>query len=419
MSPVRPSVAFVSPSRAFAKLLVAGGLVAAGVACGSSSDRTFDTTGVDGVPPGGTLGGGPGTATGKPCLPNAANYDIPGNNCDDDADGTVDNPPACDDGLSKNADPSSVAKAMGICADAATKGYGLVSATITRGYGRTDQPNAAQIGVLPKFGDVIKPRQGSKLAVLSTGYADEYNGSAGAPFGGSTGKINTQSFKLMGKQWFQPSSLQETQTGTGTLPPGFPKAAEGCEQATQTNDVVDVKLILKAPPNVSGIKFDFNFYSGEWPAYICSPFNDGFIAYLSSKAFNNGTPDNMSFDAKKNPVSVNNGFFDRCTANVAIGCGDGAKPGTSQCPGGTSELAGTGFGIEGSWCSPYGSSGSRSVNGGATGWLTSQAPVAPGETFTLEFIVWDTGDAVLDSSVLLDNFTWVEGEVTTATERPR
>jgi hypothetical protein len=45
--------------------------------------------------------------------------------------------------------------------------------------------------------------------------------------------------------------------------------------------------------------------------------------------------------------------------------------------------------------------------------------VQPGETFTLEFFIWDTGDGVLDSSVLLDNFQWVEGEVQTSTERPR
>ena len=47
-----------------------------------------------------------------------------------------------------------------------------------------------------------------------------------------------------------------------------------------------------------------------------------------------------------------------------------------------------------------------------------QAPVTGGEEFTIEFMIWDTGDMVLDSSVLLDNFTWVEGEVTTATDRP-
>jgi hypothetical protein len=60
-----------------------------------------------------------------------------------------------------------------------------------------------------------------------------------------------------------------------------------------------------------------------------------------------------------------------------------------------------------------------STNGGATGWLTSQAPVQAGETFTIEFIIWDTGDGFLDSSVLVDNFTWVGGPITGAsTERP-
>jgi hypothetical protein len=205
----------------------------------------------------------------------------------------------------------------------------------------------------------------------------------------------------------------------GTVPPGFPKPAGGCDQAPTTNDVIDFKLVVKAPPNVSGIKFDFNFYSGEWPAYICSPFNDGFIAYLTAKGFNGGIADNISFDAKKNPVSVNNGFFDRCTPNVDIGCAEGAKSGTSQCPGGPAELAGTGFGIDGAWCAPYpGGRNKRSVNGGATGWLTSTAPVAPGETFTIEFLIWDTGDAVLDSSVLIDNFSWASGVVTNETVRP-
>lgn len=399
-----------------ASLFVVAGAV---VACGSS-DRSFETTDNGGVPPGGTLGGPGTTPGGKPCVPNKANFDIPGNNCDDDDDGTVDNPPTCDDGIANKAgDGEALARAIGVCTDASTKGYGLVSATISRGYGRTDAPAAAQTGILGKFGNVIKPRNGSKLAVLSTGYADEYNGAPGAPFGGSTGKIGTQSFKLIGKGWFEPASLAETQTGTGKLPPGFPKAADGCEQAPQTNDVVNLKLILKAPPNASGVQFDFNFYSGEWPAYICSPFNDGFLAFLSAKGFNNGTPDNISFDAKKNPVSVNNGFFDRCNAGAKIGCGDGAKPGTSECPGGVAELAGTGFGIEGPWCAPYSDSSAKTVNGGATGWLTSKAPVVPGETFTLEFFIWDTGDAVLDSSVLLDNFNWVEGEVQTTTERPR
>ena len=102
------------------------------------------------------------------------------------------------------------------------------------------------------------------------------------------------------------------------------------------------------------------------------------------------------------------------------GCADGAKQATSQCPSGTSELDGTGFGISGKWCGGMQNKGTdTSTNGGATGWLSSQAPVQPGEAFTLELMIWDTGDGVLDSSVLIDNFSWAEGEVSVATDRPR
>src|SRR3954452_18334739 len=51
------------------------------------------------------------------CSPNPANFDVPGNNCDDDGDGVVDNPlGACDTGL-PTASPTAVqfAKAIGIC----------------------------------------------------------------------------------------------------------------------------------------------------------------------------------------------------------------------------------------------------------------------------------------------------------------
>jgi hypothetical protein len=401
-------------------LLSTGVLVAA---CSSDRSSGFDPNGPNGGtgPDNGQFGsgadGGPG---GKACVPNPANYDIPGNNCDDDGDGTVDNPPTCDSALAANGSADDFAKAMGICTKATEKGYGLVSAVYTRGYNQTGAPKTEQHGVLAKFGNIIKPREGKMLGVLSTGYAREYNGSGSEPFGGTTGKEGQLgSFKLNGKDWWGFDPLFTPQ-GTGKAPPGFPKPATGCPSVNVVNDVINLKLTLKAPPNAAGIKFDFNFYSGEWPAYICSAFNDGFIAYLTAKGFNGGKPDNMSFDKNNNPVSVNNGFFDRCTANVATGCASDATAGTSQCPGGTSELAGTGYGQDGKWCGGMTKpSQANSTNGGATGWLTSQAPVQGGETFTLEFMIWDTGDAVLDSSVLLDNFTWVEGNVTTQTDRPK
>jgi hypothetical protein len=382
-------------------------------ACSGSNKKSGfeDPNGTNGVGSSGGNGfgtGGEAGTTGHPCVPNAANYDIPGNGCDDDGDGDVDNPPSCDKGLSAGGSAEDFAKAIGICDSAAEKGYGLVSATFQRGFDTTQSPVADQHGILPKFGDVIKPREGSSLGVLSSGYAKEYDGAPGTPFGGE----DIDALKSWGQDW----------KTKGSLPNGYPKAASGCDQSKDIHDIIDVKLELKAPANVSGIKFDFNFYSGEWPAYICSQFNDGFIAYLSAQGFNNGAPDNVSFDKDNNPVSVNNGFFDRCTPGAPTGCAPGAKAGTSSCPGGTAELGGTGFGVVKDWCAAYsfgGGGGKSTTNGGATGWLTSSAPVKGGETFTLEFMIWDTGDGILDSSVLLDNFTWAEGEVTTNTDRPR
>jgi hypothetical protein len=401
----------------FLSLGLSGSLI---FACSGSKTSGFDDgsssgSSGNGTASGGILGGPDGGGTGQACAPAPGNYDIPGNNCDDDGDGTIDNPPTCDATLAASGTPEEFAKAIGLCATVAKDGYGLVSAKFSRGYGRTDAPKPQQHGVLPKFGDVIKPREGKMLGVLSTGYAQEYDGSGTAPFGGTTGS-GLANFKANGQDWW---NWELTGQANGTAPPGFPKPANGCKQSADVNDVINLKLEIQAPKNVSGVKFDFNFYSGEWPAYICSAFNDGFIAYLTAKGFNNGVADNISFDAKKDPVSVNNGFFDRCTPNVDIGCAT-TSPGKSVCPSGPGELAGTGFGISGKWCSGFAASkSSTSVNGGATGWLTSQAPVNPGETFTLELMIWDAGDAFLDSSVLIDNFTWAAGAVSVSTDRPR
>ncbi len=342
---------------------------------------------------------------GDPCAPNPANAEIPGNNCDDDGDGKVDNPATCDTGLARNGGAPEFAKALGICTDAASKGYGLVSATYTRGYNRNTAPRNGQTGILPKFGNVLKPREGAQLAAISTGWAREYNQDNGT----------TQTF-LENSQFYDGEFFPSS---TGAAPPGFPKPAAGCPIDSNVFDVVGVKLTLKAPPNAKGISFDFNFHTSEWPVFVCSDFNDGFIAYLTSKAFNGGKGDNISFDSQKNPVSVNNGFFDRCTDGVTVGCFGGNTSKRSTCPGGPSELAGTGFGKIDAWCSESSTSNTQSTAGGATGWLTSTAPVEPGETFTLEFMLWDTGDAALDSLTLLDNFRWVQGETKTETARPR
>jgi hypothetical protein len=387
-------------------------------ACGGSKDGSGFNSSSNGNGSGsgsggngsGALGGGSGDggSTG-PCVPDPANFEIPGNNCDDDDDGTVDNVPTCDTGIAKTGAAGDFVKALGICQAADATHWGLVSADYTNGYGTTTAPEATQHSILPTFGSVIVPQEGASLGVLSTGYATEYDNSDNTPSGG-----------LLGGQFKANSAMYGE---GGAVPPGFPKASGSCTPSTDVNDVMDVKLQLKVPNNAQGISFDFDFWSGEWPDFVCSSYNDGFIAYLTSAGFNGGTPDNISFDSKNNPVSVNNGFFDRCTPGASLGCKGTVEPDKSICAGGEGELAGTGFldpkGSYGS-CKSSGTAGvSSSAAGGATGWLTSQAPVKAGETITIEFMIWNTGDENYDSSVLLDHLTWVPGPVTTGTARPR
>ncbi len=79
---------------------------------------------------------------------------------------------------------------------------------------------------------------------------------------------------------------------------------------------------------------------------------------------NNGALGNISFGSKKNPVTVDNSFFTVCAP--------GSEPsGMATCTGAT-PLNGTGF-----------------QDNGGTGWLTTTAPVQPGEVITLSFIIFD------------------------------
>jgi len=99
----------------------------------------------------GSFGGSSSGDGGKPfvCVPDPKNAEIPGNGCDDDADGTVDNaPPPCDSTATGNT-AEDFAHAIGLCDEAASgKGYGLVKAEFTRGYGRKAPEHLEQHGVL-------------------------------------------------------------------------------------------------------------------------------------------------------------------------------------------------------------------------------------------------------------------------------
>jgi hypothetical protein len=172
---------------------------------------------------------------------------------------------------------------------------------------------------------------------------------------------------------------------TSNDPPGFPLESPACGGAKtgDPHDSVALRLTIKVPNNAKSFSFKFKFFTYEYPNYICSQFNDFFTVLMDPPPADvNQTNKNITFDSQKNPVSVNNAFLEVCSPG-----NHGGK--TFTCPGGTGDLSGTGF--EGH---------------GATLWLQTQASVTPGSTITLTFGAFDSGDGILDSTGLVDDFRW-------------
>jgi hypothetical protein len=322
---------------------------------------------------------------------NPGAYDVPGDKVDNDCNGMADDTADCDTNVDinhyKTTDAFEFAKALGLCkrakagATGKDKTWGVISAELVRSDG-SPISDPVQYSVLRGFGPV-KPRAGKNLVVLSSG-------TARTP--------DYPDFK-------HPRTSSYTSSSSTTPPAGWPKNTSDCLSSLggMANDSVNLKMKIRVPSNAQTFTFDFDFYSSEYITFVCSSFNDSFVAILDSKKkVDPKYAGNISFDSKGNPVNVNSGFFEVCTP--------GSKSGhTFDCAKGTSELDGTGF-----WPD------TDMKQDGATSWLETKAPVEPGEEITIQFMIWDTGDHILDSTVLLDNWQW-DAKPTTGpvTDRPK
>jgi hypothetical protein len=280
--------------------------------------------------------------------------------CAGDCDGSMCE--VCDVALAiDSTDPLDAARAMGLCSD-------VISARWVNPDGSDPNPSAnfpLGHGILTGFGNNVLPRQGGSLLALSSGAARQPNDPGYRAVSG----------------W--------DKGYTTAHPPGFPVESPACPGTTtgQPHDGVGLELELQVPDWAEGLAFDFNFYTYEWPVFICSTFNDFFVALLDPPPMGQPTA-NISFDSQGNPISVNNALLSVCGCLLGPPCLAGGK--MFDCPGGITELAGTGF--EGA---------------AATGWLTTTAPVEPGTVVTLRLAVYDSGDGDLDSTTIIDNFRWL------------
>ncbi|PJB37498.1 MAG: hypothetical protein CO108_20965 [Deltaproteobacteria bacterium CG_4_9_14_3_um_filter_63_12] len=344
-----------------------------------------------------------------PSKVNPGAYDFVGNALDDDCDGIVDNPPATScstNTLTNGVTANDLAKAMDLCQF--TNGdpgrWGVISTQLLRADG-SGSPENIQVGVLSSLGGGV-PAVTSTMAVLSSGTA-RGKGDPGYiipgsddPFGAGISYEGTS--EVLAPIMYTAYHNGELQTASG-CPAG----------ATLVNDSVLLRLTLRAPTNAQGFSFNFRFFSSEYPIYLCSAFNDFFLALLTS-AHTEIPPDhNISFDANGNPVSVNNAFFTTCVAQTCNYAFMGDDQDYDGCPGIAPNMTcsanqcQTSYGACPDGAAALAAYGNSLNEAGATSWLTTQAPVLPGEEITLDLHIWDTSDHILDSLVMLDNFEWL------------
>lgn len=301
---------------------------------------------------------------------------------DANCDGKIQFVEPCDDGLAlDDVDPMDGAKSIELCQSTtpSSKLWGVLSARYVRADGTpaTLDLSLPQVGIQSNFGPNVNVQGGKNMLLLSAG----------------TARTPTQPGACGSESCPHPN-------GAGNPPPGFPAMVPGCDGDSNINDDIGLDLSIRAPSNATGYKFNFKFYSFEFPVYVCTSFNDQFIALVQPNPMGsmNG---NIAFDSMKNPVSVNIGFFDVCDPNSIQGYTNKTPP-NPYCPSGPAQLEGTGFDIWGGAppSSPY-------ENSGATSWLETQAPVSGNQEFDIRFAIWNTGDEALFSSVLVDNWQWI------------
>jgi len=284
--------------------------------------------------------------------------EVPGDGVDNDCNGAIDEAIECDCPTT-----SSPAAAIDVCT-------GLHNENLT-GYG-------SQTSITASYGSAISPRFGCQLYAMHTGMIGEDPTQLGTDMGTSITEWDFTGYSV----------------NCGSQPP----------PGTDTKrDQVGMELVLNVPANAQSFSVDFLFVSSEYEEWVCTQFNDTFEIYLESSALDpsdfpdhdgDGIPEgNVAFDATGKPITVNNNYFIVTDCAVMYNITGFSGQGFALEPGFPPAVPCTG---------PTGNTN----DAGATGWLTTTAPVTPGETITLGFSIWDEGDGIYDSMVFIDNFYW-------------
>jgi hypothetical protein len=327
---------------------------------------------------------------------NPGAFDIAANGVDEDCNNTPDDEPTnCDKGLKIDSkDPFDGAKAMDLCrktasgAQGAQRTWGVTSAKYVLPDSTVSNSPKLDFGhgILTAFGKDSKkpknskPQLGSSMFAISSGTARQPTDPDYQDVGGFDKGITSGS------------------------PAPYPKDTPACPGVVTgtPHDGAALLLTIRVPTNANSFTLQSAFFTYEWPGFICSTYNDSFVVMMKPQPAKL-KDQNILFDQDGNPVSVNNSFLQVCGPPGTYG----GKP--FKCPQGDTMLIATGFGQDTAFS-----------DHGGTGWLTTTVPVDTlrGKEITLLFAIWDSGDGILDSSALLDNFAWSVNGATGVTTNP-
>jgi hypothetical protein len=353
-------------------VLVPFALLVSVPACSGASGTELDDA--NALPGGGssTLPGEPAASSPAPAGPSGGGASTPSVAPSDPGKGDPTSPAdpstmpdnvLCDTGLALvPTDAFDAAKAIGLCTKttAQATAWGVLDAKLTKPDG-SPLTSALSWGLLPKLGTQVPP-SGTVMLALSTGAAR-----------GPTD---------LG--YHSPTDGFDKGYTHGT-PTGHPKTSSLCPAsepvATNAHDGVALVLKIRVPSTAKSLSFTHQLLTADTGSSVCSQYNDGFVVLMDPKPA--GTNGNIVVDALGDPVGINSPSLLRaCTPGVYKGI-------NFACPLGTASLAGTGFDGKSS-----------------TGWLRTTVPVTGGTDVTLRFAIWDSGDGILDSTVLLDELAF-------------
>jgi hypothetical protein len=341
-------------------------------------------------------------------LVNPGAFEIEGNEVDDDCDGMLDElTPSCDAELASDSDnPLHYAEALDLCqtteedAPLPERTWGVISAELTLANGM-NMPLPVQRSIRPGFGDSIVPSGGESLVVLSSGRAAASDHTA--PTFASFEQGQDLGTSVTAPTDWLAANLNKFPTSCELDPDAPPPG-------TDANDSAMLKLRVRVPTNARSFSTRIFFFSAEYAEWVCSDYNDFFVALLDSAGEGNPSDKNIAvyddgqalWPVGLNILTVAPGLFSVCESGF-VGCQAGLQNVWHECAAGPELLAGTGFDAvdAGESCN-----GAGFPVGGGTGWLEMSGNVEPGEIMDIRFALWDSGGHLFDALVLLDDWRW-------------